>query len=276
MELNEFAHRTEFFSFNTDIDLNLIIDTVSKIKDKFFSHCELDISFSSLEEHYIHISIDELQQLYMTSFPNIGSINFDLRGDVTSFSLNLQYNNQSVGPNGNYAVYAGSVDRNREIEKIITQKLPLKKPKSLIADNNQMVVSPIFTNRDFKDKDKYCFVLMPFTLDWSNRVYKQVRTIVNEIGYNCERADNLYGKNILEDIWTAINEAEIIVADVTAQNANVFYEIGIAHTLGKKVILLTQNIADIPFDFKGYRHIVYQDNVDGFETLKSSIHEYFK
>ncbi|HNP66260.1 MAG TPA: hypothetical protein PKH16_00010 [Aequorivita sp.] len=276
MELNEFAHRTEFFSFNTDIDLNLIIDTVSKIKDKFFSHCELDISFSSLKEHYIHISIDELQQLYMTSFPNIGSINFDLRGDVTSFSLNLQYNNQSVGPNGNYAVYAGSVDRNREIEKIITQKLPLKKPKSLIADNNQMVVSPIFTNRDFKDKDKYCFVLMPFTLDWSNRVYKQVRTIVNEIGYNCERADNLYGKNILEDIWTAINEAEIIVADVTAQNANVFYEIGIAHTLGKKVILLTQNIADIPFDFKGYRHIVYQDNVDGFETLKSSIHEYFK
>ncbi len=44
-------------------------------------------------------------------------------------------------------------------------------------------------------------------------------SIVNEIGFNCERAGNLYGKNILYDIWTAMNEAEIIVADVTPKTS---------------------------------------------------------
>lgn len=228
-----------------------------------------------MEESFIKLTVEEVEKLYKTFFPNINSINFNIHKDLTSFSINFQYHNHSVGANGNFSVYAGSVENNRAIEKLIRANLPLQNPKPL-ASSSEMIVSPIFSGRNFKEKEKYCFVLMPFTLDWSNRVYKQVREIVNNLGFNCDRADNLYGKNILEDIWTAINEAEIIIADVTDKNANVFYEIGIAHTLGKKVILLTQSTEDIPFDFKGYRHIVYEDNVDGFEILKESIPEYFK
>ncbi len=275
MAINEFAYKTEFFSFKFDISLDQIIKTVDEINSAYFNNSNLEISFSSLEESFIKLTVKEFIELYNTFFPNINMISFNIHKDVTSFSINFQYRNHSVGANGNFSIYAGSIENNRAIEKIIRENLPLESPKQ-IALETEIVVSPIFNARNFKIKEKYCFVLMPFTLKWSNRVYKHLRGIVNNLGYNCERADNLFGKNILEDIWSAINEAEIIIADVTAKNPNVFYEIGIAHTLGKKVILITQSSADIPFDFKGYRHVIYEDNVDGFKILEDTIPKYFK
>jgi nucleoside 2-deoxyribosyltransferase len=92
---------------------------------------------------------------------------------------------------------------------------------------------------------------------------------VSSAGFNCKRADNLFGHNILNDIWLAINRAEVIIADITSRNPNVFYEIGIAHTIGKKVILLSQKKEDIPFDFLHYRHILYEDNTDGIKLLEN-------
>jgi len=97
---------------------------------------------------------------------------------------------------------------------------------------------------------------------------------MEDLGYECKRAKELYGGNVLEDIWPAENEAEIIIADTTGKNANVFYEIGLAHTIGKKVILICQNFEDLPFDFKNYRHIFYEDSFEGFETLEKQIPNY--
>lgn len=132
-------------------------------------------------------------------------------------------------------------------------------------------VNPIYKDRNFSRKNHYCFVLMPFTEKWSKRVYEKINSVIRGLGFQCARADDLYGHDVLEDIWKAINEATIIIADVSNKNPNVFYETGIAHTLGKKVILLTQNVEDIPFDFKRFRHIAYEDNVDGFQTLEREI-----
>ncbi len=139
-----------------------------------------------------------------------------------------------------------------------------------------ITVNPVFRARSFDPKTNYCFILMPFGKKWSNRVLKKLKEIMNEYNYKVKRADDLYGHNILEDIWIAINEASIIIADITSKNANVMYEIGIAHTLGKNVILLTQSTDDIPFDFKQYRHIVYEDNADGFQILEESLPKYLE
>ena len=120
------------------------------------------------------------------------------------------------------------------------------------------------------------FVLMPFTLGWSNRVWQRIKEISHEQNFGCKRADDIYGHNILEDIWTAINESAVIIADVTGRNPNVMYEVGIAHTLGKSVILLTQEVNDIPFDFRGYRHIDYTDDVDGFAKLTRELPNFLR
>jgi hypothetical protein len=142
--------------------------------------------------------------------------------------------------------------------------------------SEQFRIAPIFTGRTFEYRKSTCFLLMPFTQDWSERVYKQISKVLKKLGYSTLRADDLYGHDVLEDIWRALNESEIVIADTTSKNPNVFYEIGIAHTLGKRLILLAQDAEDIPFDLRRYRHLIYEDNVDGFATLSRQLTGYIQ
>lgn len=136
---------------------------------------------------------------------------------------------------------------------------------------NKMIVNPIFNSRDTKSQKKI-FVLMPFTLEWSDRIWKKIiKPTIEGIGVPVNRADDFYGNDLMEDIWTEILTSDIIIADITNRNPNVFYELGIAHTIGKKVILLTQDVKDIPVDLNRFRHIVYKDNFDGYEILKDQL-----
>jgi len=132
-----------------------------------------------------------------------------------------------------------------------------------------ITINPFFKSRIAQIDYKLCFVLMPFTESWSDRIYKNyIREVIEKMQLQCLRADNLTGLIVIEDIWTKINQAAVIIADVTNRNPNVMYELGIAHTLGKPVILITQNITSIPFDFRHLRHYEYLDNYEGCESFK--------
>lgn len=74
----------------------------------------------------------------------------------------------------------------------------------------------------------------------------------------------------MERIYRQIDVADIIIADMTGQNPNVFYEVGYAHAKGKLCILLTSNADDIPFDLKHRRHIVYKESI---KSLKDKVLE---
>ena len=71
----------------------------------------------------------------------------------------------------------------------------------------------------------------------------------------------MFTDNILARILNQIAKADLIIADMTERNPNVFYETGYAHALGKTVILLTLRSDDIPFDLRQYPHIVYADSL---------------
>ena len=76
---------------------------------------------------------------------------------------------------------------------------------------------------------------------------------------------------MIRDIWRAIGAAQFIIADVTGRNPNVFYELGIAHTLGKDVILITQDSGDIPFDLTHLRHIQYDYTPRGMKSFEEKL-----
>jgi integrase len=157
------------------------------------------------------------------------------------------------------------------------ESLPKKSPSSTgMHLRSRIEVCPVFAGRQFVPRNETGFVLMPFCEKWSNRVWGKIKEIVINAGFVCKRADDLFGQDILEDIWVAVNEATIIIADVTKRNPNVMYEVGIAHTVGKDVILLTQDVTDIPSDFQRFRHIVYEDNADGFNKLASELPNYLR
>lgn len=112
-----------------------------------------------------------------------------------------------------------------------------------------------------------CFVLMPFGERFTI-VYETIVKALEGIMV-CKRADDLpMGKPILERILTGIRSAELIIADLTERNPNVYYELGLAHTQTKNVLLLSQNINEVPFDLQGLHCKAYSVNsIGGLENL---------
>lgn len=108
----------------------------------------------------------------------------------------------------------------------------------------------------------FIFVLMPFDEKFDD-IYKfGIKGAAEEVGAYAERVDEqIFTEGILERIFNQINKADLIVADMTGRNPNVFYEVGYAHSLGKIVLLLTQDVDDIPFDLKHRQHIVYGNKI---------------
>lgn len=115
----------------------------------------------------------------------------------------------------------------------------------------------------------FVFVLMPFSEQFTDVYEVGIKAACREAGAYCERLDEqIFVENMLERVYNQIAKADIIVADMTGKNPNVFYEVGYAHALNKRVILLTQNADDIPFDLKHYPHIVYGGKI---VTLKPDL-----
>ena len=63
----------------------------------------------------------------------------------------------------------------------------------------------------------------------------------------------------------------MVICDCSGRNPNVFYEIGIAHTLGREVILITQSEEDIPFDLRHLRYVKYLNNGEGLAQLTARL-----
>ena len=97
--------------------------------------------------------------------------------------------------------------------------------------------------------------MMPFSSGFDG-VYAALGLAAEAVGKNCKRADNIWNHDaIIQDVVSLICESSVVVCDLTGKNANVFYEAGIAHSLGKDVILITQSAEDVPFDLRHLRHI---------------------
>ena len=103
---------------------------------------------------------------------------------------------------------------------------------------------------------KQAFVAMPFLHDL-DPVFETIRNALSEYGWKVVRADEMYHpRNILDVITYLILSSDLIIADVTGKNPNVFYELGWAFAMDQHVILLTQD-QDIPFDVQSERAIKY-------------------
>lgn len=117
------------------------------------------------------------------------------------------------------------------------------------------------------------FFIMPFDPSF-NDLYSHMKEVIENEDelFEVFRADNLlHQQNILKDIILAIYESDLIIADLSDLNANVFYELGLAHALRKDVVLLTQQLDEIPFDLRSYRIIPYSTNFKKIQELESSL-----
>jgi len=108
----------------------------------------------------------------------------------------------------------------------------------------------------------FCFVLMPFDDAFKDVYQIGIKEACTAAGAYCERVDEqIFHERILDRIYNQIAKADLIIADMTGRNPNVFYEVGYAHALGKPTVLITKQADDIPFDLKHFPHIVYGDSL---------------
>ncbi|MEK7755216.1 MAG: hypothetical protein AAB654_25045 [Acidobacteriota bacterium] len=116
------------------------------------------------------------------------------------------------------------------------------------------------------------FMLMPFAADLKPVFDDHVKKVAGRLGLSVGRADDFFSTDsIVKEIWSAIYHAVIVVADCTGRNPNVFYEIGIAHTLGKDTILISQSLDDVPFDLRHLRVIVYEFTPRGMADFEERL-----
>ena len=110
-----------------------------------------------------------------------------------------------------------------------------------------------------------CFVMQPFAQPLGSYYEKIFKPAIEKAGLQPVRADaEIFGTGkIIDQIWRGIKNAKVLIAELTTRNANVFYELGIAHALQKPVVLVAANEPDVPFDLKHIR-VIYYDVQDPF------------
>ncbi|NWG17675.1 MAG: DUF4062 domain-containing protein [Chloroflexi bacterium] len=121
------------------------------------------------------------------------------------------------------------------------------------------------------------FVIMPFAAQFTGLYTGIIKPLAAELGLTVLRGDELSSSrgSIMEEVWAALNACRFVIAEITGGNDNVFYELGIAHTLNKPTLLITQAAApeNVPFDIRHLRYIVYsaQDGAKLRDALRTAI-----
>lgn len=115
--------------------------------------------------------------------------------------------------------------------------------------------------------------MMPFAPQF-DQVYVSLQQVSEQYGLRCRRADDIWeNPAVMQDVVSLIDKSRIVICDCTGRNPNVFYEAGIAHTLGREVILITQSESDIPFDLRHLRYVSYLNNGEGLQGLRAKLEQ---
>ena len=172
------------------------------------------------------------------------------------------------GGSATFSEKPGASSRDDKITKSHNKSDGKESPSSTTMEPSHQV----FGSQEFTPDPSLCFVLMPFDKAFGPIYDDHIRDVVVGESLTCRRADEIVGVNqITADIWEYVNRSRLLIADLTNMNANVFYELGLAHALGKPVILLTQSLDHVPFDLKAHRCLIYEYTPRGMKALEQKL-----
>jgi hypothetical protein len=127
-------------------------------------------------------------------------------------------------------------------------------------------------------KDDVCYVIMPFAEPYSATYRDAIRPAVEwaakTLGkpLRCLRGDEIPGPgSITREIVASIHAARVVIADLSDNNPNVFYELGIAHSVGNKTVMIARDVKNLPFDVHAYRVLHYAPSETGLVKLRDEL-----
>jgi len=168
-------------------------------------------------------------------------------------------------------------------KKVAKKKVAKKKvAKKKVARPVDQVLQPLVLTTPALTKKKMrktktpigtCFVLIPFKEPFETYYRLIIKPAIGSANLEVKRGDSLFTPTpIMGDVWQMVQEAKVLVAELTEKNANVFYELGLAHAIGKSVVLISETMDDVPFDLQQLRVILYdKDDPAWGNKLKTSL-----
>ncbi len=121
------------------------------------------------------------------------------------------------------------------------------------------------------------FVVMQFAEPYHTFYREVIQNQAEAAGFEVVRIDEKAGPGVIfQDIQREIEQAEIVIAEITPANPNVFYELGYAHALGKPTILLAQRGAELPFDIRSFRVVFYNDTIGGKVEVERNLRRHLE
>ncbi len=225
------------------------------------------------EQYYYSVGIGGHGYAYVIAqfIPNLGWLALAGNGRMDNFSPNSQFKIKVTITGSRVVLFSDNV-------KVIEHNLPFPlngDQVGLIAVGQGGVK---FENTVAKPEKPRLFMVMEFHEPYQSLFEDVIRPIAEkEFGLAPFKADDIFKPGvILQDIIEAVTESEIIVVDITPPNQNVFYELGYAHALKKKTILMAERGARLPFDVSGFRVIFYDNTIKGKKEIEQNLAKHLR
>ncbi len=282
------------FFFPTGIHADAFVEFLENFSKAFFpdDFLALRVNRTNGEKHFLYdeeyselrawIQKEEHEVIYLNKKTRTGC----------SVSVHLQFKHKdNSAPNGYYSIVTENDKNNLAVRTFIQENLrknvqqtPDNEQDNLFAEkekqekntvvestsNEHFTINPIFKNTNYTTQKK-CFIRLSNN---DEMLFSALSEVLKSVGLEGVQSKGLEGVKVLDVLWQEINESELLILDISEKNTTAFYELGLAHTLGKEVILLVQDARELPFDFKKFKHIIYEKNEDGIERLKAELEAY--
>ena len=232
-----------------------IVEIKNQIVKSFGKSEWLELAYS--------INCQEIVNVHPRLLKSLSFQDDDYEGNVLDvLDAILKKNPQNLD---NIKSYIAKKSSHVEVTEFISTAHPLI-PKKLITFSPQVFEVP------FKPvNEKLVAVMMPFNGSFFN-TYEAINNACTDVNLECKKANDIWeNSTFIQDIFELIYTSKIVIGDFTGKNPNVFYEIGIAHALGKIVIPITQSIEDVPADLRHHRVLKYLPNSEGYLEFKNEL-----
>ena len=225
------------------------------------------LGYASADSRYITVGIGGYEEAYVIAelAPRAGLRRLKGAGLVDNLKRNHPYR-VDVGVEGQRITL--KVDGIRVLNHVLSEPLEREQVGLFALGNEPVSFGPV----EISAQALSAFVVMQFTSPFNELYEDVIQPVCADLGIEAYRASDIYRPGvILQDIIQGLAESNVIIAEITPANPNVFYELGYSHALNKPVILLAARDTELPFDVGGYRVIFCEDAIRGKSSLETEL-----
>ena len=248
------------------------IETLSRIFNQIsrsYLHRIPPVAFLSTlsGDSYTGLSFYQLVKVFSKHAGEIDVLSVGITKIMTGQTLSLmfQFFPSEEAPYGTLSMMWGDTRKHDAVRSLIWGELNLKEYQPGLPPPPLPEINLVHTRK------RTCLVSMPWETYWSEALWDYLEKAIKKAGFTPSTAKSIYAHKIWEDTMTAITQADVVIADLSYKHPDVLYKVGIAQAFGKKVIIIAQDDAVIPAEFKRSHHILYEQSRMGFEILAEEL-----